>query len=141
MRTKIIAFIGWIVCFLGVQVVFSGPNIHYTEPLPAAGRLQSQLNGWTTPPSYRTKDIITPEYIPEYVGSTTPQGCKRIRTGAVPHIYFIPTRSLPEWTSFKNFLPHPSITIQNCPVDAVCGASGNTCQAGTPTGYSAPSCG
>lgn len=141
MRTKIIAFIGWIVCFLGVQVVFSGPNIHYTEPLPAAGRLQSQLNGWTTPPSYRTKDIITPEYIPEYVGSTTPQGCKRIRTGTVPHIYFIPTRSLPEWTSFKGFLPHPSITIQNCPVDAVCGASGNTCQAGTPTGYSAPSCG
>ena len=134
--------------FILIGLLFGVPTLshaatfylNYSELLPGTTQYQSQYNGWNTPSSYSVKDIITPEYISAYNNSTTPSGCRRITTTSVVGRYFIPTRTLAEWDSFRTFTP-PGITINYCPVDARCSTTANTCLAGTPSGFSAPTCG
>ena len=73
-----------------IPLASAGPSINYNEILPGTTMYQSQVNGWNSPPAYSQKDIITPESISAYVGSTTPQGCRRITTSAVAGRYFPP---------------------------------------------------
>jgi hypothetical protein len=116
--------------FLGFSlfwVVYA--TINYSECFPNGCTLfQSLTNGWVTPTSSTSKEIMTPE------------GCKKVTGWATTNRYFIPTKTLAEWNSFKNHLPWGS-SITECPISGVCGGSSNSCSVGTPSGYNPWSCG
>jgi hypothetical protein len=116
--------------FLGFSlfwVVYA--TINYSECFPNGCTLfQSLTNGWVTPISSTSKEIMTP------------QGCKKVTAWATTKRYFIPTRTLTEWNSFKNNSPWGA-SITECPINGVCSWSANTCSVGTPSGYNPWSCG
>jgi len=104
--------------------------INYSECFPSGCSLyQSQTNGWASPKTTTTKEIMTPE------------GCRKItRTTAVTDTYFIPTKTLAEWVSFRDN-PPSGVSIGTCGINGVCGASKGTCSAGTLSNYNPGSCG
>ena len=103
--------------------------INYSEYFPNGSQVvQSQLNGWTTPIGWASKDVETPE------------GCRKI-TSTQWVAMLIPTRTLAEWNAFKNALPS-GVSIWACanPINGVCGSGINgcfststLCSIGTPT--------
>ena len=115
----IIHIISWIIIW-GVIMVW----VAY-----AAAAIGSTLNGWRT--AWVQEDIT------DNTGT-----CKRIT--AWPANYFIPSRTSTEWNAFSGVAVSKGFTITSCGVPVVnwvCGATANTCTAGTPSGFVDSHCG
>jgi hypothetical protein len=113
--------------FLGGGVIYWAVN--YSLYFPSGKLLQSETNGWTTPVASTRKEVMTPEWC-------------RVITSSRSSVWFVPTRTLAWWVSFRDHLPS-GVSISSCvvAVNWSCGWAANTCGAGSTTGYSAGSCG
>jgi hypothetical protein len=115
-------------CILMSGAIYA--TINYAELFPNGSTVvQSQVNGWTTPLSWVSKEVMTPE------------GCQKI-TSTLSYVYHIPTRSMAEWVSFRDHLPS-GVSVASCivAINAICGWSQNTCIVWSPSWYSAGLCG
>lgn len=84
---------------LGSGAIYA--TINYSELFPNSSTVvQSQTNGWTSPLSWASKEVMTPEW------------CKKI-TSSLWYSYHIPTGSTAEWTSFRDNLPS-GVSIASC---------------------------